>query len=438
MKPLSAPLGRLAGKLTGVLSRPRRPGALMRNRNFRLLFFGQTLSALGDRALIIAFGIWVKELTGSNAAAGGAFFFVVVPYLFAPFAGVIIDRLPRRLVFIAANLVMVGVLLLTLLVHSAGQVWLLYLITLCYGFSGIIISPIQSVLVAGIAETDDLASANGLLQSSSDGVKLLAPLIGAALFVVVGGHDIALLDAGTFAVAAVCVWLMRIPAEERQPGAEDRLAKAGRSQPAEPVSGRESWREELLAGLRHVARTPALRAMVIALGAALLVTGFSQTLIFAIVSDGLHRGPAFVGVLVSAQGLGAIIAGLSAGRATRLLGDGHVVTIGIAGIALASLIYLAPYLVTVIIAALLFGIGVCWSTVGMVTMVQRRTPTELQGRALTATMGLASTPQTISIALGAALSLVVDYRILLGIIALVTGASALWLARRLAAEPKGS
>jgi MFS family permease len=438
MKPTPVPLGRLAGKITGVLGRRQRAGALMRNRNFLLLFSGQTVSAFGDRALIIAFGIWVKEMTGSSAAAGGAFFFVVLPYLFAPFAGVIIDRLRRRLVFILANLLMAGVLLLTLLVHNAGQVWLLYLITLCYGFSGIIISPTQSVLVAGIVATDDLASANGLLQSSSDGVKLLAPLIGAALFVVVGGHDIALLDAGTFVVAAACVWLMRIPAEGGQPGEGGRLAQAGQSQPGEPVSRPESRRDELLAGLRHVARTPALRAMVIALGAALLVTGFSQTLIFAIVSDGLHRTPAFVGFLVSAQGLGAIMAGLSAGKATRLLGDGQVVTIGIAGIALASVVYLAPYVVTVIFAAFLFGIGICWSTVGMVTMVQRRTPAELQGRALTATMGLASAPQTVSIALGAAFSLVVDYRILLGVIAFVTSASAFWLARRLAAEPKDS
>ncbi|HET7015250.1 MAG TPA: MFS transporter [Streptosporangiaceae bacterium] len=430
-------LGRVTSKLTGVLGKRRssdspaprgRSITLMRNRSFQLLFFGQSLSTLGDRALIIAFGIWVRELTGSNAAAGGSFFFVALPYLFAPFAGVIIDRLPRRLVFIVANLAMAAILLLTLLVHSAGQVWLIYLITFFYGISGIVIDPTQSVLVADIVKTDDLASANGLLQASSDGVRLLAPLIGAALFVVIGGHDVALLDAGTFLVAAGCAWLMRLPVDGRRPteGSE-----------AEPTQA-ESLREEMLAGLRHVSRTPALRALVIALGTALLVTGFTQTLNFAIVSSGLHRTAAFVGVLVSAQGVGAIAAGLSAGRATKLLGDGRVVTIGIAGIALAAVIYLAPYVATVILAAALFGAGICWSTVGMVTMVQHRTPSGLQGRALTATMGIASAPQTISIALGAALSLVVNYRILLGIVAVVNGLSAFWLARQIAADQSDS
>lgn len=397
-----------------------RPNALLRNRYFQLLFSGQTLSTLGDRALIIAFGVWVKELTGSNAAAGGSFFFVALPYLFAPLAGVIIDRLPRRRVFIVANLIMAAILLLTLLVHSAHQVWLLYLITLCYGISGIIINPTQSTLVVGIVDADDLPSANGLLQASSDGVKLLAPLIGAALFVLIGGHDVALLDAGTFVVSAVCVWLMRIPADRRQP--------------AEAVS----LREEMLAGLRHVSRTPAIRAMVIALGAALLVTGFTQTLNFAIVSSGLHRSPAFVGVLVSAQGAGAIVAGLTAGKVTRRLGDVRIVMIGIVGVAVAAVIYLAPYVATVVLAAFLFGAGICWSTVGMVTTVQRRTSARLQGRTLTAAMGIVSAPQTISIALGAALSLLVDYRILLGVIAIVNGLSAFWLARRLSDDQPDS
>jgi MFS family permease len=385
---------------------------LMRNRGFQLLIFGQTLSTLGDRALIIAFGVWVKELTNSNAAAGGAFFFVALPYLFAPLTGVLIDRMPRRRLFILANLAMACTLLLTLLVHNAGQVWLLYVIILCYGISGVIINPTQSALVASIVDGPDLADANGLLQSSSDGVRLLAPLIGAGLFVLLGGHVVAMLDAVTFVVAALCVWRVRIPGDERRA--------------REPVS---LW-EETLAGLRHVFGTPALRGMVIALGAALLVTGFTQTLIFAIVDNGLHRGPAFIGVLASVQGAGAIIAGLTAGRAARRFGDVKLVMLGIAGIALSAVVYLAPYAGTAAVGALLFGAGICWSTVGMITSVQHWTPARLQGRALTAAMGVVSTPQTISIALGAALSVFVDYRILLIVIAVVTGGCAAWLARQ--------
>ncbi|MEU8303673.1 MFS transporter [Actinomadura sp. NPDC048955] len=384
---------------------------LLTNRGFRFLIIGQTLSTLGDRALIIAFGIWVKELTGSNAAAGGAFFFVALPFLFAPFAGVLIDRFPRRQIFIVTNLVMAGVMPLSLLVRGEGQVWLLYAIILCYGVAGVIITATQAALVTAIVDEDALPDANGLLQTSADGVKLLAPLFGAALFTVTGGHVVALLDAATFLAAAACVWLIRAPGDQRH------------------VTGALKLREEVLSGLRHIYRSPSLRTLVGALGLAMLVTGFSQTLIFSIVDDGLHRAPAFVGVLSSVQGAGAVCAGLAAGAAIRRVGDLRTVMLGIALVTMASLVYLAPAIPPVAVGAFLFGFGMCWTTVGLVMAVQRRTPDALRGRALTAAMGVISTPQTASIALGAALSLVVDYRILLTLMAAVTAICAIWLLR---------
>lgn len=389
---------------------------VIRDRSFRLLLFGQTLSTLGDRALIIAFGIWVKELTGSNAAAGAAFFFVAFPYLFEPLAGVLIDRFPRRAIFITANMVMTFILLLALLVRTSDEIWLLYMIITAYGISGIIINPTQSALISSIMDKAELPYANGLLQTGRDGVKLLAPLIGAALFTVAGGHVIALLDAGTFVVAAACVWRARILG----PGA----GGTGKQ--------RVALRRELLTGVRHVFASPALRQVVLALGTALLVTGFSQTLWFALVSDDLHRPTAFVGVLSSLQGAGAVAAGLTAGWVTQRMGDVQLVAAALACVAAAGMVLLVPGVVMAGVGAFLFGAGICWSSVGMVTAVQRRTPGDLQGRVLTAADGMVSGPQTVSIAVGAALSLVIDYRVLLALITVVAGGSAAWLRWRYA------
>ncbi|GAA1593613.1 MFS transporter [Actinomadura kijaniata] len=384
---------------------------VLRDRGFRYLLLGQTLSTLGDRALILAFGIWVKELTGSDAAAGVAFVFVAFPFLFAPFAGVVIDRFPRRQVFIATNLAMACVMLLSLAVHDASQVWLLYVMILCYGFSAVIITATQSALTASLFDRSELPDANGLLQTSGDGVKLLAPLLGAGLYTLVGGHVIALLDAATFLMAAFCVWRIKAPNDKRH------------------VVGAFAVREELLGGLRHVFSTPALRGIVIALGLANLVTGFSQTLIFSIVGSGLHRTPAFVGILVSMQGAGAVAAGLSVGYAIRRLGDTKVVILGTAACSLASVLYLAPHIAPVVAGSLLFGAGMCWMTVALITSVQNRTPADMQGRSVSAAIASVSTPQTISIVVGAGVSLVVDYRTLLVAMAVVTGCSALWLTR---------
>ena len=177
--------------------------------------------------------------------------------------------------------------------------------------------------------------------------------------------------------------------------------------------------------------------MILALGTALLVMGFSQTLIFSIVDDGLHRSTAFVGVLISVQGAGTIAAGLAAGAVTKRLGDVNQVMIGIGSITVAALLYMVPNVVVVAVGALWFGAAVCWTTAGLITSVQLRTPPELQGRTLATSMAAVSLPQTISIALGAGLSLIVNYRILLAAMAVVTAGSTVWLALRSAGDQLG-
>ena len=72
---------------------------------------------------------------------------------------------------------------------------------------------------------------------------------------------------------------------------------------------------------RHIARTRALRQIVVGVGLALLVVGFAETLIFTIIQQVLHRPPSFFGVLSSRQGVGAIAGGITAPLLLRRLGD---------------------------------------------------------------------------------------------------------------------
>ena len=75
--------------------------ALLRDRSYRRLLVGQTLSAFGDYAMFLALAVWVKALTGSNAKAGLAILPFVLPSLFGPALGVYVDRFPRRRVMVA-------------------------------------------------------------------------------------------------------------------------------------------------------------------------------------------------------------------------------------------------------------------------------------------------------------------------------------------------
>ena len=69
---------------------------LFKRKDVRMLFAGQTLSMFGDWAMIIVLGIWAKDLTGSNSAAGLVFFVFALASLAAPIGGLVVDRLPKR------------------------------------------------------------------------------------------------------------------------------------------------------------------------------------------------------------------------------------------------------------------------------------------------------------------------------------------------------
>ena len=85
---------------------------LLRHRDFRLLFIGQTLSMFGDMAMLLVLAMWAKELTGSNAIAGSVFAVLGLPTLLAPLGGVLIDRFRRRTVMIVIDIATAAVVLL--------------------------------------------------------------------------------------------------------------------------------------------------------------------------------------------------------------------------------------------------------------------------------------------------------------------------------------
>jgi MFS family permease len=173
-----------------------------------------------------------------------------------------------------------------------------------------------------------------------------------------------------------------------------------------------------------------LRELTIGLCAALAVIGFCETLIFAIVINGLHHSAPFVGVLDTFQGVGAIAGGLTAAALMHRIGDVRLTGLGLGLFAIACFGFLTPSLGGVLPSVVVFGAGIAWVVIAAATAYQRRSPQEIQGRVSAATNMLFSVPQTVSIAIGAALVTVIDYRIEIVIMALVTLAASAYLLTR--------
>ena len=386
--------------------------SLLRRRDVRLLLGGQSLSMFGDWAMIIVLGIWTKVLTGSNGAAGLVFFVFALASLAAPLGGLVVDRVAKRPLMISTHLALAAVMCLLLLVHDRSDVWLIYTVTILYGLGGDIFAAARSSMLKAMLPDALLGEANGALQSLREGLRLIAPVAGAGLFALWGGSVVALVDAATFVASAAT--LVALPFVEPPPA------------PTE-----EHFFREVSAGFGHIWRTLPLRQLTVGLGVAMLVVGFSETLIFAVTANGLHRSPAFIGVLEVFQGIGSVAGGITAARLLRSIGDVRLTGLGLVMFAMGDAFLLVPRMGTVLAGAVLAGVGIVWAVVALATAYQQRSPQAVQGRVNAAANMLFSVPQTISIAVGAALITVVDYRVeIVAMGAVVLVAAAYLLTRR--------
>jgi Transmembrane secretion effector len=389
---------------------------LLRIRNARIFLLGWSVSVFGDWAIFIALGVWMKDLTDSNGAAGLVFFALALPSLFSPLAGLVVDRVSRRKVMIVTYSVEAVAVLSLLFVHDRGDAWIIYAVAGFYGAAGTLAAAARSAFMTVILPRDLLGEANGLFQTVREGLRLIAPLVGAAIYAAVGGGAVAILDSLSFVVVVAALLTLRVE---------------------EPKFAREEhhFMQELLAGARHIAATIPLRQIVLATGLCLLFVGFSETVIFAVMDEGLGKSPSFFGVLSSLQGVGAIAGGLTAARVLRRIGDVKLVGFGMGMFALGEFSFVSSSVPLVLAGIAVSGAGLAWFIVGFATALQVRTPARLQGRVVGAAETLIGTPQTVSIALGAALVSLVDYRLLVVTSCLVTAATGVYLLTRRAVIP---
>jgi predicted MFS family arabinose efflux permease len=135
-------------------------------------------------------------------------------------------------------------------------------------------------------------------------------------------------------------------------------------------------------------------------------------------------------VLDLAFGIGSVAGGLLTAQLLRRIGPGRSVTTGLAVVAAGALLLVTSLVPVALVAMVVLGLGVPPVVAGMSTTLQRLTPLHLQGRTFSAVDVLVTTPQSVSIALGAVLIATVDHRVLL--VAMTTGLllAALYLGTR--------
>jgi MFS family permease len=213
------------------------PASLHEPGPFRLLFWGQALSVVGDRItpVAIAFavlGIGSTTDLGLVMAAGG------VPFLlFALAGGVWADRVGRRRVMLASDVLRAvsQALVATLLLTGSAEVWMLAVLSFVYGVSAAVFMPALIGLIPQTVSAPRLQEANALIALSRSVANIAGPALAGVIITAAGSGEAIAVDAGTFVVSALCLARLR-PLTAAHAGAED--------EPEPFLAGlRAGWRE---------------------------------------------------------------------------------------------------------------------------------------------------------------------------------------------------
>jgi predicted MFS family arabinose efflux permease len=385
--------GRRSRKADGVADKPRATRWIAKP-DARRLVAADLLTSVGDYALTLALAVWVKELTGSNSAAALLFLTFTLPAFAAPLFGAFVERMRPHVVLASVNAVLAALSASLLLVSGSAWVPLLYVVAFAFGVGGAIAAGARAALVYAVSTKDELAAANGFLQAIGQGARVAAPLLGAVMYAEWGGGTVATLNA--LALLASAGVLLSIAQQHRMPpDTRTRLWVATRE------------------GIVWVARAPRVRRITVALVVALLGIGLGDAFVFGLLEDGLHREPAFLGVLLAAQGAGSIIGAACASRLIRAVGESDIVAAGLVVFGGGLVLLLSSLLGVVLIGMFICGIGWAWTLVASATAFQRDAAADMQARVATVTQTVAIVAQSISITVGAILIAIVSYQVLI-------------------------
>jgi MFS family permease len=347
--------------------------SVIRNRNIGLLLGGQFVSAMGDWFYQIALSIAVYNLSGGKSFYVGLLWIMrLVPaLLFGPISGTLADRMGHRRAMITADLtrmVIVAVLAVTL----TGRTWaVLFPLAFCNSVMSGLFRPASVGFIPTLVRSkDERLSANASMMQ----IESIAGIVGSALGGIIAGAGhvtgALVLDAGTFAISAGTLWLIRV-----QPVAADAQDEEGGEDAEEIGSG-------FMAGLRFLIHRPVLIFVATVMLLPEFASGSFIVWIVPYADKSLHLGEAGVGYLYAVMTAGALAGGVLAAvlgsniKLDRLL----AISVGVSGAALA-IFGVANVAAIALVFACLYGLAETVEYAAYETLLQQAVPENAIGRA---------------------------------------------------------
>jgi len=335
---------------------------LRESRDFRRLWFGVGISAIGSQITTVAIPFQLYEETGSTLLLGLLGLAALVPLLVVPiYGGAVADAVDRRRLLLlsdVAQLLVTGGLLVNALLPNPS-VWFLFVAealgTAAYGFQ----RPARNALTPRLVRQDQLLAAIAVEDVVFTLARVAGPVMAGVLIVAVGLGGAYAIDMATFAASLGAIWLLP-PA------------------PPAPDAGRPSL-QSILDGFRYVRRRKVLLGIFV-MDTNAMIFGMPRAL-FPAFAEKLGGGAGVLGLFYAAPFAGALLASLTSGwmMTVRRQGLGVTVAAGAWGVAIA-LFGLAEALWVALIFLAVAGAADFISAVLRGNILLTVTPDSMRGR----------------------------------------------------------
>jgi MFS family permease len=363
---------------------------------------GQALSALGSSFTMFALPLLVFRLTGSASALAVALATSFLPYLlFGLPIGALTDRLDRRRMMIVTDLVRAAVLTVPALLLAADRlsVIVIYVASFMLTTGRIFFDAGAFAGVTRLVGPDHLVTANGRLQAAFSASRIAGPALAGFAVAVAPLFTLLLVDAATFVVSAVSLWLVHrsfneLPTVERATSVGEKVRSVG---------------ADIAEGLRYVWRMPVLRSIAILMSLVNLLDATVLAQIVLLAKEDLAASDSQVAWLFVAANAGVLLLSLAAGRLRRLFAFSRLALgsqIG-CGLAVAVLGLTRSYVLGLVLWALYSGLAVLFN-INATSLRQQLVPDELLGRVMSISAVLAWSSVPLGALVGGAVISAVD------------------------------
>lgn len=345
-------------------------------RGLLVIWSGQIVSGIATSITAVALPIWIFNITGSGTAVGLLEFFFFSSYLlFALFAGVLIDRYPRKMMMLVYDFMSLSALVILLVIQTAGRlnVYYLYIAAVFQGVGFAFQSPSYSAAIAAMIPRKEYIRANGLMSLLNDAPEIFGPLLAGGLYVLVGLNGILALNILAFVFSIGALLFVEVPSNP--PSQYEKLSA-------------KRFLVQTIYGIKYILKRPGLLGLQLIFFVGNLFSGIalSTAALYPMILLRTGNNTEIVGIIQSVGALVAVVGGIYLTASNGIKRPIHAILIGWIISSVLGLTFLG---VGQIFWLWLIGIAVNSIfdpivNVSMDTFLQTKIPPKVQGRVFSA------------------------------------------------------